>query len=153
SSSQETAQLLADAEDLVAVLDLKLANHSRHREIIRTMQLALVKRKQLTGIYRSPYEPKDVKLELHPYRLCLVKQAWYLIARPAGEASARTFRVARFKSLRMTDCNAQVPDDFDLKSYFGNAWAVYRGQASFDVEILFSKEAADTVTEGVWHQT
>jgi predicted DNA-binding transcriptional regulator YafY len=61
--------------------------------------------------------------------------------------------VARFKTLRMLDANAQVPQDFDLKGYFGNAWAVYRGERSYDVEILFTKEAAGTATEVVWHHT
>jgi predicted DNA-binding transcriptional regulator YafY len=113
----------------------------------------LVKRKQLVGTYRSPYEAQDVKVQLHPYRLCLVKAAWYVIAQPADEASPRTYRVARFKTLRMTDSNAQVPADFDLKAYFGNAWAVYRGEQSYDVEVLFTKEAAATATEVIWHHT
>lgn len=153
SAKEDTAQVMADAEELVAVLDLKLADHSRHREIVRTVQWALVKRKQLAGTYRSPYEAQDVKVQLHPYRLCLVKAAWYVIAQPADEASPRTYRVARFKTLRMTDSNAQVPADFDLKAYFGNAWAAYRGEQSYDVEIVFTKEAATTATEVVWHPT
>jgi predicted DNA-binding transcriptional regulator YafY len=153
SSKEDRAQILADAEKLVAVLDLKLADHSRHRDIIRTIQWALVKRKQLVGTYRSPLEPDEVKLHLHPYRLCLVKQAWYLIARPDSDDAPRTYRVARFKTLRTVDANAQVRQDFDLKEYFGNAWAVYRGERSYVVEILFSKEAAGTVTEVVWHHT
>ncbi len=153
TSKAELAQVLADAEELVAVLDLKLADHSRHRDIIRTVQWALVKRKQLSGTYRSPHEPDEVKLHLHPYRLCLIKQAWYLIARPDGDAAPRTYRVARFKTLRMLDANAQVPKDFDLKGYFGNAWAVFRGERSYDVEILFSKDTAATVTESIWHHT
>lgn len=153
ASKEETAKLLADAEELVNVLDLKLADHSRHRDIIRTIQWALVKKKQLAGTYRSPHEPNEVKLQLHPYRLCLVKQAWYLIARPDGDNAPRTYRAARFSTLRMLDANAQVPDDFDLKGYFGNAWAVYRGEQSYDVEILFTKEAAATATEGIWHHT
>ncbi len=152
-AKEDVAQVLADAEQLVSVFDLKLANHSRHRDIIRTIQWALVKMKQLTGTYRSPYEEGEVKLQLHPYRLCLVKQAWYLIARPGGEDAPRTYRVARFKTLRMLDTNAEVPDNFDLRGYFGNAWAVYRGDRSFDVEITFTKEAASTVTEGIWHHT
>jgi predicted DNA-binding transcriptional regulator YafY len=152
-SKDEVAKILADAENLVAVLDLKLADHSRSRDIIRTIQWALVKRKQLMGTYRSPYEPAEVKLRLHPYRLCLVKQAWYLVARQVHEDTPRTIRVARFKTLRMTDANAHVPDDFNLRAYFGHAWAVYRGEHSFDVEILFNKVAAATVMEGVWHHT
>jgi len=153
TSKEEVAQLLADAEALISVLDLKLADHSRHREIIRSVQWALVKGKHLAGTYHSPHEGNDVQLQLHPVRLCLVKQAWYLIARPGGEYAPRTYRVARFKTLRMLDTNAEAPDDFDLKGYFGNAWAVYRGEKSFDVEIVFTKEAADTVTEGIWHHT
>lgn len=152
-AKEEVAQVLADAEALVAVLDLKLADHSRHREIIRTVQWALVKRKQAIGAYRSPYEARDVKLQLHPYRLCLVKQAWYLIARPDKEQFPRTFRVARFKTLRISEINAHVPADFSLQEYFGNAWAVYRGGQSYDVEIVFSPDAATIVTEGVWHPT
>ena len=152
-SKADMAQLLADAEEMVAVLDLKLADHSRHRDIIRTIQWALVKRKQLMGTYRSPHEAEEVKLHLHPYRLCLLKEAWYLIAQPADDAAPRTYRVARFKTLRMLDGNAQVPEDFDLRRYFGNAWAVYRGDQSYNVEVLFMKEAEATVTEGIWHHT
>jgi predicted DNA-binding transcriptional regulator YafY len=153
SASKEIAQILADAEQFVTVLDLKLADHSRHRDFIRTTQWALIKRKQVAGSYRSPYEAGDVRLQLHPYRLCLVKQAWYLIGRPAEEAAPRTYRVARFKTLRTLDATAQMSDDFDLKGYFGNAWAVYRGDRCYDVEVLFTKDAAATVTEGIWHHT
>jgi predicted DNA-binding transcriptional regulator YafY len=137
----------------VKVLDLKLADHSRHREVIQTVQWAMVKRRQLAGVYCSPYEAQDARLQLHPYRLCLVKAAWYLIARGTDEDAPRTYRVTRFKTLRMTDNQAQTPDDFDLKAYFGNAWAVYRGDRSYDVEILFNEESAATVTETIWHHT
>src|SRR6185437_4715757 len=75
SYREETAQLLADAEELIKVVDLKLVDHSRHRESIRTIQWALVRKKQLAGVYRSPYEGQDVKVQFHPYRLCLVKAA------------------------------------------------------------------------------
>jgi predicted DNA-binding transcriptional regulator YafY len=153
TNKEDITQVLTDAEQLVAVLDLKLADHTRHRDIIRTVQWALVKRKQLTGTYRSPHESSEIKLQLHPYRLCLVKQAWYLIGRSVEEQAPRTYRVARFKTLRMLETNAQVPEDFDLKEYFGNAWAAYRGDKTYDVEIVFAPEVAATVTEVVWHST
>ena len=152
-ASDRAEKLLAEAQKLIEVLDLKLADHSQHREMIRTVQWALLQRKQLRGRYDSPFEPLPVWLTLHPYRLCLVKQAWYLIGRPLDVNSPKTFRVARFKSLQMTDVNAQVPENFDLKAHFGNAWAVYRGNQSYDVEIRFTKEAVVTVTETVWHKT
>jgi predicted DNA-binding transcriptional regulator YafY len=82
-----------------------------------------------------------------------VKQAWYLIARPDGVDQPRTYRMARFKSLRPLDEPASVPPDFDLASYLGNAWGVYRGDRSHDVELRFAPSAALLVTETPWHST
>ena len=154
AASGETArQLLADAERVIAVLDLKLADHAEHQEIIKTIQTALIQRKQVTGRYETPYQASAVTLRLTPLRLCLVKSAWYLIARPTDSLEPKTYRVARFKTLRMLDEPARVPDDFDLQAYFGNAWAVYRGTPTYDVEIWFAPDAARVVTETVWHHT
>lgn len=150
---QKSEEILREALRFTEVLDLKLADHSRHFDCIRTVQWALLTRKQVTGQYESPYEAKPVKLTLHPYRLCLIKSAWYLIAKAAGSPVPRTYRIIRFKSLRMTDQPAVIPRDFNLRDYFGNAWSVFRGKDSHDVELRFTREAADVVTETVWHHT
>jgi len=153
ASGEKIQQLLADAERLVEVLDLKLADHSQHYDIIRTIQLALVQRKLVSGQYESPYESGPVSVKLHPYRLCLIKNAWYLIGRATQSDQPQTYRVARFKTLRMLDTSALVPGEFDLREYFGNAWAVYRGQPTHDVEIRFAPEVARIATETIWHHT
>ena len=49
------------------------------------------------------------------------------------------------------DTASEVPDDFDLKSYFGNAWGGYRGDRSYQFELRFTKVAAELVTETIWH--
>jgi len=152
-SKQETQDLIDDAQRLISVLDLKLVDHSRHHDIIRTVQMALMQGKQISGLYESPYEAEPVKLKLHPYRLCLIKNAWYIIGTIAGESIPKTFRVARFKAVRMQAEPATVPDDFDLRAYFGNAWAVFRGDKSYDVELKFQPAAAKVVIETVWHHT
>ena len=152
-SSKETQELIDDALRLVSVLDLKLADHSRHHEAIRTIQLALLQGMQISGLYESPYEPNPIRLKLHPYRLCLIKNAWYVIGRMTNETVPKTFRVARFKTLRMQTELAVVPEDFELRTYFGNAWAVFRGDKSYDIELKFKPSAAKIVTETVWHHT
>lgn len=152
-SKVETQELIEDALRLVTVLDLKLVDHSRHHDAIRTVQLALLQGKQISGLYESPYEPAPVKLKLHPYRLCLLKNAWYVIGRLLDETGPKTFRIARFKALRMLEEPATVPEDFDLKSYFGNAWAVYRGEKCYTVELEFTPVAGKLVTETIWHPT
>ena len=134
--------LFDEATNLTQVLDLKLVDHSKHREVIRTIQWALVEGRQITGKYVSPHESGPVTLTLHPYRLCLVKSAWYLVARTVDAKQPITLRPTRFKSVRMIDEAAELPDEFDLFSYFGNAWAVYRGDAEYAIELRFSKRVA-----------
>jgi predicted DNA-binding transcriptional regulator YafY len=152
-SREESSKLLDDVEKVTAVLDLKLADHSRSHDAIRTIQWSLTQGRKLTGTYASPYEEKTKRLDLHPYRLCLIKQAWYLVARPDHFDQPQTYRVTRFRTLRLSDTLAEVPADFDLQAYFGNAWGVYRGSQSFEVVVKFTRDASDLVTETTWHST
>jgi predicted DNA-binding transcriptional regulator YafY len=152
-SPERVQRLLEDAGRLITVLDLKLADHSQHHDSVRTVQHALLQARQMTGQYESPYEPAPIKLQLHPYRLCLVKNAWYVIARSDGEKEPRTYRIARFISVRMLENPAVVPQEFDLLRYFGNAWSVFRGSPPYDIRILFTPAAAKVVTETIWHHT
>ncbi len=99
TGNDRVRKILDDVTRLTQVLDLKIADHPRQHETIRTVQWALLRKKMLTGKYRSPYEPAPVTLKLHPYRLALVKQAWYLIARPDDQDQPRTFRIVRFQTL------------------------------------------------------
>ena len=145
--------LLEDVLRVTAVLDLKLADHEGHRDAIKVIQEALVGNKCLEGVYLSPYQKTEKRLFLHPIRVCLVPQAWYLIARPEDSDHPVTCRVQRFRSLRKLVLPSDVPTDFDLRVYFGNAWAVFRGQRTYEAEVRFCPEAASMVTETTWHHT
>lgn len=153
SSSAESAKLLQDAMAVVQALGLKIADHSQSHEIIGTVQRALIAGKQVEGRYQSPYQAKPVKLALNPIRLCFIMQAWYLIGKPNDGEDIKSYRVARFKALRMTETEALVPPDFNINAFLGNAWGVYRGEPTFDVEVLFTPDAAPLVVETVWHHS
>jgi proteasome accessory factor B len=43
--------------------------------------------------------------------------------------------------------------NFDLAAHFGDAWSVYPGERTFDVELRFTREAAVQVCEIRWHAT
>ena len=152
-SNEETHELIDDAMRLMSVFNLKMADHSEHHEAIKNVQLALIQGKKIAGEYESPYEKSSRQLTIHPYRFCLIKRAWYVIGNIEGEQETKTFRVARFKTLRMLNQQATVPENFDIHDHFGNAWAVYRGEPSFEVELRFEPQAARVVTETIWHHT
>ena len=40
-----------------------------------------------------------------------------------------------------------------MRDYFGDAWAVYRGDQSYDVALWFVPDAAALVTETTWHHS
>ncbi|MCE9561222.1 MAG: transcriptional regulator [Planctomycetes bacterium] len=154
AAPETTRRLLGDASGLVAVLDMKLADHAQHQDAIRVVQRSLLAHTKLAGSYRSPHEPQPTEVILHPYRLCFLKQAWYVVGRPEGGDHPQTYRVHRFDpNLRQLPDPADVPEDFDLRTYFGNAWSVYRGEPSYEVEIIFNQTAANVVLETVWHRT
>jgi predicted DNA-binding transcriptional regulator YafY len=153
AQSERAEKLFAEVQGLVGVLDLQLVDHREHLGIIRTIQWALLNRKQVSGKYRTPYQKDSVRLTLIPYRLVLVKACWYVIARPHDRDEVRTYRTTRFQSLRMLDDEAQIPANFDLKDYFGKAWAVYRGDRTYQIELRFHPDAAAIVTETRWHAT
>jgi predicted DNA-binding transcriptional regulator YafY len=153
ASREEVDDLIRDATSVMEVLGLKLADHSGHADILKAIQLALIESRQLAGEYASPYKTKPVKLTLHPIRLCLVNQAWYLIAKSGDNEPPKTYRVQRFKTLKRLDVMSIVPAEFSVREYFGNAWGVYRGQKPYDVEIQFNSDAAPLVCETTWHDT
>ncbi|NLY00631.1 MAG: WYL domain-containing protein [Rhodopirellula sp.] len=152
-SDERARKVLDEVWRLVQVLDLKLTDHSRHRDVIRTILWGLLKHKQIAGQYESPYYERPMRLTLHPYRLCLVRQAWYVIGRSVKDAVPKTYRAARFKTLRILDADSDVPKEFSLDKYFGNAWGVFRSGKEYNVEIRFTKDAAIQVTETQWHHT
>ena len=153
ASREDVENLISDATGVMEVLGLKLADHSCHNDVLKAIQLGLIENKQLSGEYASPYKSKPIKLTLNPIRLCLVNQAWYLIAATADDNQPKTYRVQRFKTLKRLNSTALVPLSFSVRDYFGNAWGVYRGDKSHDVEIWFAPEAAPLVCETKWHDT
>jgi predicted DNA-binding transcriptional regulator YafY len=153
ASGEDVKQLLADTEQIVSVLGLQFADHRGQHDVIRKLQQALIQRKQIKGSYSSPYEDNTVSLDLNPIRLCLIKNAWYLVGTPVDADEPRTYRVARFHTLEVCDAPADIPEDFDIRAYFGNAWAVYRGSETFDIRVRFLSDAARIVTETQWHAT
>lgn len=153
SADDETKELLRDAEEVICVLGLQLADHTHCRGIIQQIQAALLKQRKVVGTYSTPYQEGPIDLKLTPIRLCLIKSAWYLIAQPIDGDEPRTYRTARFQNIQVLEDKADPFPEFDVREYFGNAWAVFRGSESFDVRIRFLPQVARIVTETQWHAT
>lgn len=147
--------LIREASELFDVLSLHLADHGHSRKIMITVQLALLQRQQLEGIYRTPYQKKAVRVKLQPRRCFLAQQAWYLAAEDRSDCVTKLYRLARFNELKLLPKPITIERNFSLREYLGNAWAVHKGKDERDwhVEIEFTPEAAELVAETKWHHT
>ena len=146
-------QTIETASALTSVLELKNVDHSTSNEVLRTIQIALATGRQLKTEYFSPYNGQVSTMLIHPYRLCFIRCAWYLVGRPSFAEGPHNLRVVRFRSVSITNESASIPEDFDLEQHLGQAWGVFKGITRHEVSIRFWGPAAHVVTETRWHRT
>lgn len=84
---------------------------------------ALWRERQVRFVYaRELCEPAERQVD--PLGLVAKGSAWYLVARIDGEV--RTYRVSRMSDAAVLDGPAEVPEDFDLASYWQRSAAEFR---------------------------
>lgn len=88
-----------------------------------------------------------------PYALLFSQRAWYVIGHHAGRDEVRSLKLNRFTRLEVTDQAFTVPAEFSVRQYMGNAWRMIRGKDSYQVEIDFDAEFAETIADTHWHAT
>ncbi len=145
--------LVDAASSLVAAISLQAVDAFASCDVLRDIQTALATRRKLTIRYASPYAGRMQEHMVEPYRLCFLRSAWYLIAKPDWSPDPVTLRVVRIESVRITPLTAVIPDAFSLERYLGRAWSAFRGEGVHQVRLRFAGPAAITVTETRWHPT
>jgi predicted DNA-binding transcriptional regulator YafY len=104
--------------------------------------------------YDSLHERELIRTRLSPYRMLFSRHSWYVIARSSVHRAVRTFNVGRIRGLEFTDIHYNIPRNFSLERYLGNAWhLVPEPGPNYDVRIRFSKRVAQNVAEVAWHKT
>lgn len=80
--------------------------------------------------------------ELEPLGLVLKAGAWYLVAREAGKADARTYRLASMNAMEVTAQSFRRPRAFDLARYWREAAARFEaGLRPLAAQVLASPRA------------
>lgn len=104
-------------------------------------------------IYKSPLDPVSIQTIVYPYMLFYAR-SWYLIGYSSLYHEIRTFKVNRIETCTLGKESFQLPPNFSLEKYFGNAWNMIRKEGEdYDVIIQFSKKVAQNVSEIKWHKT
>ncbi len=104
--------------------------------------------------YTSFADDAEIVTKLSPYRLLFSRHSWYAIGRSSLHREPRTFNVGRISELEVLPEHFEVPHQFSIDRYLGNAWHLIP-EPGPDVEVLvrFEKLVARNVAEVHWHKT
>lgn len=88
-----------------------------------------------------------------PYQIRFYRGAWYLIGYCKLRKAIRIFALDRIRTLTVTEERFTMNDDFDSEEYFSDAFQMFKGPVTHQIEIWFSSEQARWIKEKVWHPT
>ena len=92
-------------------------DHAEAVPHLPTVVEAVFAGRRLRIAYRRGGDGKDVRRTLDPFGLVVQGGTWYLVAQ-ARKREVRTYRASRILSAETLDEHAEIPDDFDLPSFW-----------------------------------
>lgn len=114
---------------------------------------AVSKRLSVRIEYESFTESDVIQTKLHPYNLLFNQHSWYVIGRSSIHREARTFNLARIRTLEVVNEPYEMPFHFSLDRYLGNAWRMISDGPDVEVRLRFQPKVARNVAEVQWHKT
>ena len=163
--SKVRSQLPHSIRDEVAKLDghikIQLAAAGPHdgiKDVYEDMRTAIVKKRGLRCKYESidgnrRGRDPDEWFDFEPYTLFFSQRAWYALGHHDGRGEVRCLKLNRFTAVEKTNRRYKVEDGFSVERHLGNAWRMIRGSKSYNVELWFDAEFAETLSETHWHDT
>ena len=121
---------------------------------------ALATRTCLRCVYESARgdDPRDdsgepAHFQLKPYALFFCQRAWYVVGYHGLHGEIRICKLNRFADMQPTTQKYVIPKGFTLEKFLGNAWRMIRGNTTYQVELRFAADFAETITDTAWHPT
>ncbi len=115
---------------------------------------AIRARRSIRIEYDSFFDGQLIRTRLSPYRIMFSRHSWYAIGRSTIHRSVRTFNVGRIRRTEPTEERFNIPRNFSLDRYLGNAWhLIPEPGPDRDVRVRFGKRVARNVGEVAWHKT
>lgn len=158
--SQLPRSVRSEVQELDGHVAIRLSQAGPHDGIADVYDLvrkAIQKRRVLLCHYDSLSSSKKgtapEPFDFQPYALFFSQRAWYVIGHHGGRGETRKLKLNRFASIKLTHQAYTVPKDFSIDQELGNAWRMIRGKKSYNVEIAFDAEFAETIADTHWHDT
>ncbi|MCA9296904.1 MAG: WYL domain-containing transcriptional regulator [Phycisphaerales bacterium] len=123
-------------------------------DVYETMQQAIARRCSVVCRYESAgTDGGGDEFDFEPYALFFSVRAWYVIGHHTERQAMRSLKLNRFTKASITHRSFEIPAEYSIESYLGNAWRMMRGDVEYDVEIVFDPAFAETISDTRWHPT
>jgi len=111
-----------------------------------------LKRRRLSFTYSSPATGQRTTRTVDPYHLFSYMGTWHLIAYCHLRDHIRDFALARIAEAKVLPEGFDMPDNFDVKEYFGSSFGIYKGKGREEVTLRFSPEKSKWIKDQIWHK-
>ncbi len=129
-----------------------IGSHYAHQaEWLDQLQLAIEDRQVVSLSYRSAGRTEPATYKIHPYGLVEHRGTLYMVGYSMARASMRTWKLDRVVGVERVDQKFVAPEDFDLKNYMQDAFAIVRGEKLQRVVIRLQPEASRYACEKQMH--
>ena len=149
-----TGMLGVDAQEAAEITRrIKLISTAKRRassEAFETVGSAVVKRQRLSIHYRSRGK-KGSEREVSPQRLVHYRHSWYLDAWCHQAEGFRRFALDAVDSARMLDEKAKAVSIKTLETELDRGYGIFAGGRVQKAQLVFSAEAAQSVSREEWH--
>lgn len=114
---------------------------------------ALKQKRVLKFAYRNLGAKTLKERTEHPYHLACIENRWYMFAFDVERQAMRTFVLARLSDPEITPESFKKPRNFNVNDYLKGAFAVFKGNADYEVVVEFDAWATDLIRGRRWHPT
>jgi predicted DNA-binding transcriptional regulator YafY len=121
-------------------------------ELFRVLEGAIRKRLKVRFRYESLRSGAESERTVHPYRLHLAEDAWYLVAVCELRKGPRLFILRNIRDIGVLDTCYRPDGQFDIDGYLQKRMFLFiEGGGRHTVRIWFSARFADYIRQRRWH--
>jgi predicted DNA-binding transcriptional regulator YafY len=146
----ELSSYLARLAESFRVLPGPHKNYARFRDVIQTLNDAVLKRQTVRMRYRTARTGATATRSLDPYRVWYRSGGLYVVGLDHKSGEVRTFAIDRIRRIEVTDTGFESDAAFDFDAYIGSSFGVIAEPAT-RVRIRFDRRWASYVEERTWH--
>ncbi len=147
---QEMRRFLERAAEAYVPLARGHKPYEEARELLETLNKAILERRVCRVTYRSPGAEDAKKYEIEPLRLLHYRGGLYVISRVPYYDSLITQAVERFEAVEETGETFEPPDHLPINERVSDAFGVSY-EEPMEMAVRFTEEQAPYIRERIWH--